>query len=74
VHCTWHTHTRNIGRHKLQKGHLCRCVLHRYWEDGHVLPPTEPGLGIELDESVAGAHPYTGDGLHLEMQDEPAGD
>jgi galactonate dehydratase len=37
------------------------------WEDGYVIPPTAPGLGIELDEEVALAHPYTGDLLHLEM-------
>lgn len=37
------------------------------WEDGYVIPPTEPGLGIELDEDVARAHPYTGNKLHLEM-------
>jgi 2-dehydro-3-deoxyphosphogalactonate aldolase len=43
------------------------------WEDGYVIPPTEPGLGIELDEEVALAHPYTGNGLHLEMGDRPIG-
>ncbi|MEM1344828.1 MAG: mandelate racemase/muconate lactonizing enzyme family protein [Pseudomonadota bacterium] len=36
-------------------------------EDGHVLPPDAPGLGVELDEDVARAHPYTGTALHLEM-------
>lgn len=35
------------------------------WEDGHVLLPTEPGLGVEVDEAVARAHPYTGSELHL---------
>jgi len=35
------------------------------WEEGFVIPPTEPGLGIELDEEVALAHPYEGDELHL---------
>ena len=35
------------------------------WEDGFVIPPTEPGLGVELDEDVALAHPYDGDELHL---------
>ena len=30
------------------------------WEDGYVIPPTEPGLGVELDEEVARAHPYDG--------------
>ena len=37
------------------------------WEDGYVIPPTEPGLGVELNEAVALAHPYMGDELHLEM-------
>jgi len=35
------------------------------WEDGHVIPPTAPGLGIELNEDVANAHPWTGTDLHL---------
>jgi 2-dehydro-3-deoxyphosphogalactonate aldolase len=42
------------------------------WEDGYVIPPTRPGLGVELDEAVAAKHPYTGKELHLEMLDQPA--
>jgi L-alanine-DL-glutamate epimerase-like enolase superfamily enzyme len=38
------------------------------WEDGYVIPPTEPGLGIEFNEELARAHPYTGGALHLEMR------
>jgi 2-dehydro-3-deoxyphosphogalactonate aldolase len=41
------------------------------FEDGHVIPPTAPGLGIELNEEVARAHPYTGTMLHLEMTQHP---
>jgi galactonate dehydratase len=41
------------------------------FEDGHVIPPTAPGLGIELNEVVAAANPYTGDMLHLEMTQHP---
>lgn len=41
------------------------------WEDGYVVLPTEPGLGVELDEDVAKAHPYSGDQLHLEMTNTP---
>lgn len=41
------------------------------WEDGYILAPTAPGLGIEVNEELARAHPYTGTGLHLEMQEEP---
>jgi 2-dehydro-3-deoxyphosphogalactonate aldolase len=43
------------------------------WEDGYVIPPTAPGLGVELDEDVAAAHPYTGDELHLTAADDPVG-
>jgi len=41
-------------------------------EDGHVIPPTAPGLGVELNEAVAAANPYTGTMLHLEMTQHPA--
>ena len=41
------------------------------WEDGFVFPPTEPGLGVELDEEVAARHPYDGDDLHLIPLDAP---
>jgi L-alanine-DL-glutamate epimerase-like enolase superfamily enzyme len=43
------------------------------WENGYVIPPTEPGLGIELNEEVIARYPYTGTRLHLEMADEPIG-
>jgi galactonate dehydratase len=41
------------------------------WEAGYVIPPTEPGLGVELDEDVAARHPYVGGELHLVPADEP---
>lgn len=42
------------------------------FEAGYFLPPTEPGLGIELNESVVESHPYTPGGrLHLEMCQTP---
>ena len=43
------------------------------WEAGYVLPPTEPGLGVEIDEEVAARHPYTGTMLHLDMTGHPVG-
>ena len=44
------------------------------WEAGYILPPTEPGLGIALNEEVIRAHPYeTGGRLHLEMCQVPLG-
>ena len=35
------------------------------WENGFVIPPDGPGLGVELNEDVARAHPYAGKALHL---------
>jgi galactonate dehydratase len=43
------------------------------WEAGYVIPPTEPGLGVELNEAVLAQHPYHDDRLHLEMVGKPAG-
>jgi galactonate dehydratase len=37
------------------------------WQDGFLLPPESPGLGVELDDDVLARHPYRGDLLHLEM-------
>ena len=42
-------------------------------EGGYLPVPAAPGLGIEVDEALARAHPYTDDGLHLEMQSDPIG-
>ena len=39
------------------------------WQEGYVLPPREPGLGVELDEEVAAAHPYRDEPLHLTTAD-----
>jgi 2-dehydro-3-deoxyphosphogalactonate aldolase len=41
------------------------------WQDGYIIPPTEPGLGVELNEEVALKHPYTGTALHLDMTHHP---
>ena len=41
------------------------------WQDGYVIPPTAPGLGVELDEDVAAAHPYTGNDRHLNPKETP---
>lgn len=42
-------------------------------ENGYIVPPETAGLGIEVDEALARAHPFTGTGLHLEMQEAPCG-
>jgi L-alanine-DL-glutamate epimerase-like enolase superfamily enzyme len=41
------------------------------WEDGFILPPEGPGLGIEVNEALLFTHAYDGDRLHLEMQEAP---
>ncbi|VAW31317.1 hypothetical protein MNBD_CHLOROFLEXI01-2506, partial [hydrothermal vent metagenome] len=41
------------------------------WQDGYIIPPTEPGLGVELDEKVLANYPYKGNKLHLEMAENP---
>jgi L-alanine-DL-glutamate epimerase-like enolase superfamily enzyme len=41
------------------------------FEDGMVIPPTEPGLGVVLDEDVARAHPWEGGELHLTPRYDP---
>ncbi len=41
------------------------------WEEGYIIPPQKPGLGVELDEEVAARHPYDGKLLHLEAADHP---
>lgn len=40
-------------------------------ENGFIEVPDAPGLGIEVDEGLARAHPYTDTGLHLEMTEAP---
>ena len=42
------------------------------WDTGFMTAPTAPGLGVELNEEVIAAHPYTTGGrLHLEMTQTP---
>ncbi len=41
------------------------------WENGYVVPSTEPGLGVVLNEEVALAHPYAGDDPHLKPGQDP---
>ncbi len=43
------------------------------WQDGYVITPEAPGLGVELNEEVALAHPYDGDALHLVPAFRPIG-
>ncbi len=43
------------------------------WEAGYIIPPSEPGLGVELNEALIAQHPYRGGLLHLEMMGKPLG-
>ena len=40
-------------------------------EDGYIEVSQEAGLGIEVNETLAEEHPYSGTDLHLMMQDDP---
>ncbi len=42
------------------------------WEDGYVIPPSEPGLGVELNDAFIADNPYTGHELHLGLETKPA--
>jgi 2-dehydro-3-deoxyphosphogalactonate aldolase len=42
------------------------------WQDGYVIPPKEPGLGVELNEDYIAKFPYRGNELHLDMTQDPA--
>ena len=41
------------------------------WQDGYIIPSERPGLGYELDEAVADAHPYEGDDVFPHMEETP---
>ena len=60
-----------------KSGVPCELMVHGEFsfkvEDGYIAAPGAPGLGIEVDEELARAHPFTGDDLHLNMQEAPCG-
>ena len=41
------------------------------WSQGYVIPPTDPGLGVELNEDYIKDFPYHGTELHLDMTGHP---
>ena len=41
------------------------------WSEGYIIPPTDPGLGVELNEEYIGKFPYEGKQLHLDMTGQP---
>ncbi|EFO32012.1 D-galactonate dehydratase [Roseibium sp. TrichSKD4] len=41
------------------------------WQNGYIIPPQEPGLGVTLNDAFIAENPYTGPELHLDMAYEP---
>jgi 2-dehydro-3-deoxyphosphogalactonate aldolase len=41
------------------------------FQDGYIIPPERPGIGVELNEEVAAANPYEGQRLHLAPAEDP---
>ncbi len=41
------------------------------WDTGYIIPPTKPGLGVELNEDVAARHLYTGNELFQKPLEKP---
>ena len=41
------------------------------WSEGYIIPPTDPGLGVELNEDYIKNYPYAGKQLHLDMTGQP---
>jgi galactonate dehydratase len=39
------------------------------WEDGYLIPPKKPGLGVELNEDVVSRHLYTGKETSIDVFD-----
>ena len=46
----------SIGRFDGFHAEILKEPIH--WEDGYIIPPTKPGLGVELDEEVVARHQY----------------
>jgi len=39
------------------------------WQDGYIIPPTKPGLGVELDEEVLAQYPYEGTSTCIDVRE-----
>ncbi len=59
------------GIERWQGFHARRAGKPIRWEAGYVIPPTEPGLGVELNEAVIAQAPLPRRQLHLEMAGKP---
>ena len=59
------------GIERWQGFHADLLVKPIQWEAGYVIPPSGPGLGVELNEAFLARHPYHGMQLHLESAGRP---
>ena len=41
------------------------------WEDGYVIPPSTPGLGVEFNDQAISDNPYDEKELHLNLATDP---
>lgn len=41
------------------------------WDNGYIILPKTPDLGLEFNDASIAQMPYKGDGLHLEMSQHP---
>ena len=41
------------------------------WQNGYIIPPTDPGIGYELNEEVCDSNPYSGEGVYPPIVQEP---
>lgn len=41
------------------------------WQDGYIIPSSRPGIGYEINETVADAHPYVEDSVFPYMEERP---
>ena len=60
-----HLITESIGRWEGFHAKILKKAVE--WDSGFVIPPKEPGLGVELNEELALSHAYNEKDLHLEM-------
>ena len=59
----------------IKKNKMCQVLskqnIFEKKQEGFIISPESPGLGIEFDEELARENSYSGTSLHLEMQEDP---
>ncbi len=56
---------------KFEKPYMSCLSSQIEWQNGYVITPKAPGLGVELDDEFVGANPYMGNELHLSADQSP---